>query len=227
MKNLLYKEWRLCMNPQTWIFLFFGLFAIIPQYPLSVLPIFLMSCVSTLIVNGKDANDIFYTASLPIKRDDVVKGKVLFFASLEVVFVLIAGIFIFLSYFLMKNGVFKNDDGSIYTNNITSMNPNIAIIGVYFLTFGIYNIIFCPWWYKNPDKFTAPFFVAMIVGACVSSFFGSALIYIPKMGEYFNNVTSENWYIQLIFTLSSFVIFILLNLLTIKLSQKRFSKVDI
>lgn len=227
MKNLLYKEWRLCMTPQTWIFLFFGSFAIVPQYPLSVLPIFLLSSVSSIISFSKEANDIFYTATLPIKRNDIVKAKVLFFMSVEIVYILITSIFICLSYFLMKNGVFKNDDGTTYVTNLTSMNPNIAIIGVYFIAFAVYNLIFCPWWYKNPDKFTVPFFVAVIVAMIISSLFGTALVYVPNIDKYFNKVTSENWYIQLLFTLVSFIIFALLNWLTIKLSQKRFSVVDI
>ncbi len=215
------------MNPQAWIFLFFGAAALIPQYPLSILPIFIMSSIPGTISFSKEANDIFYTATLPIKRNDIVKSKILFYASLEIAYILISCIFICISYFLMKNGVFKNDDGSIYATNSTSMNPNIAIVGVYFITFAVFNIVFFPWWYKNPDKYTISFFVAMFAGAFVSGLLGSLLVYIPNINEYFNNVTSDNWYIQLIFTSLSIVIFALLNLFIIKICQKRFNKVDI
>ena len=53
MKNLLYKEWKLCMNPQAYIFMFFGFFALIPDYPLFIIPVFFLSSIPTIVAFAK------------------------------------------------------------------------------------------------------------------------------------------------------------------------------
>ena len=107
------------------------------------------------------------------------------------------------------------------------MTANITIFGIYFIVFGIYNLIFCPWWYKKPEKFTAPFFVAMIVSTMISAILGTTVLYIPFLDTYFNAVTYNNWYFQLIFLVVSFGLFVLLNFIATKISQKKFQKIDI
>lgn len=233
MKNLLYKELKLCMNPQAYIFLFFGCFTLMPSYPLYIIPIFFMSSISSIIAFAKEANDIFYTATLPIKRSDVVKSKVLFFATIETIFIALTSVFMIISILLSKYVPGYADGGSASgevvstSKNSTGMTANITIFGIYFIVFGIYNLIFCPWWYKKPEKFTAPFFVAMIVSTMISAILGTTVLYIPFLDTYFNAVTYNNWYFQLIFLVVSFGLFVLLSFIATKISQKKFQKIDI
>lgn len=227
MKNLLYKEWKLCMNPQAYIFMFFGFFALIPDYPLFIIPVFFLSSIPTIVAFAKEANDIFYTATLPIKRNDVPKSKIIFFASIELAFILISGVFIFISYLLMKYQIIPNGDGTFYTKNSTGMNPNITVFGIYLITFGLFNLIFCPLWYRKPEKFALAYFTALfisMIGACI---LGTLPLIFTDVDKYFNLLTNDNWYFQLIFLVISIGIFILLNYLAIILSRKKFKKLDI
>lgn len=74
MKNLLYKELRLAIHPTMCIFLAMPLLMLAPNYPYYV--VFMYTCLAiyfTFLI-GREQNDIFYTAALPIKKTDVVKG---------------------------------------------------------------------------------------------------------------------------------------------------------
>lgn len=216
------------MVPQSWIFMFFGLIVLVPNYPLVVSLIFLLSAIPPIIAFGKEANDLFYTSCLPIRKKDVVKSKIGFIVSYQLVYLLITAIALIASFFIYSQDIIGADGNvALPKGNSTGMDANIAIIGVFLLTFGIFNILFFPWYYSHPDKFTLPFFVSMLIASLLAVVLGCALPFFPVVGELFDAVTSSNWQIQLAFTLGSAVIFAVLTYFTYKLSVKNFIKIDI
>ena len=68
MKTLLYKELRLTAHPTSVVFAFLGCLVLVPAYPYSV--IFLFGCLAPYItlVNARETNDLWYTATLPMTK---------------------------------------------------------------------------------------------------------------------------------------------------------------
>lgn len=228
MKNLLYKEWKLSMTPQSWIFLIMVGMVFIPDYPIIIPGVFALSAIPQMIAFSKEANDILFTATLPIKRNEVPKSKILFVISYELLFLLLIIICLIPAGYLYSHFSTATDvEGNFLYGNNAGMDANIAVVGIYLLTFAVNNFIFFPWYYKHPDKFTVPFFVSFIIASLFGCAIYFALGFMPFTKDIFDALTIDNWYYQLIFTVCSGLIFVGLSFLTIRLSVKHFAKVDI
>ncbi|MFA7111725.1 MAG: hypothetical protein WC174_05105, partial [Bacilli bacterium] len=157
-----------------------------------------------------------------------VKSKITFILSYELLFLLLVIICLVPSGILYATKSLNVDpEGNPIYGNSAGMDANIALVGIYLLIYAIHNIIFFPWFYKHPDKFTVPFFTAFIVASVLGCLIYFTLGFIPATATIFDALTSTNWYYQLIFTAGCTLIFVLLTILTYKLSIKHFSKVDI
>ncbi len=90
MKNLLYKELRLCVPVQTWIFVALNCLCIIPNYPAVATLLYPLSGFSVLFSAAQSDHDPLYTSLLPVHKKDVVKAKMLLVCFLQIVSLLIA-----------------------------------------------------------------------------------------------------------------------------------------
>lgn len=68
MFNMLYKEIRLSAHPNLFIFTLLGMLVIVPAYPYGM--VFIFGCLGPYItmMYGRETNDIYYTALLPVKK---------------------------------------------------------------------------------------------------------------------------------------------------------------
>jgi len=75
MFDLLYKELRLAAHPNLYMFTLLGVLVIVPAYPYGV--VFLFGCLAPFItyMYGRETNDIFYTALLPVKKGTPSRRK--------------------------------------------------------------------------------------------------------------------------------------------------------
>ena len=89
MSNLLYKEWHLAVHSVVYLFLLIVALLLVPAYPYGM--IFFFGCLGLYFTSqfARENSDAFYTATLPIKKRHVVKGKCLLFVSIEVAQLLI------------------------------------------------------------------------------------------------------------------------------------------
>ena len=83
MSALLKKELRLGALLLTYLFIGFGLMAMIPGYPILCGVFFITLGIFQSFLNAREANDLVYSALLPVAKADVVRGKFLFAAFIE------------------------------------------------------------------------------------------------------------------------------------------------
>lgn len=151
MKNLIMKEIRLSMHPTCLIFLALSAMLLIPNYPYGVTFFYTSLSIFFTCLGGRENNDITYTAVLPIRKRDVVKGRFALAVILQLAQLLTA------APFSVLRGVL-NMPGSV-----AGMDPNIAFFGFAFVIMGIFNIIFFTAYYKDVQKVGRPFVVAAIM----------------------------------------------------------------
>jgi len=77
MKELLFKEFKLAAHPTTYLFLFLGAMLLIPAYPYFVAFIYTCLGIFFIFLSARENQDILYTVSLPVRKRDVVKSRVL------------------------------------------------------------------------------------------------------------------------------------------------------
>ena len=97
MKAMLYKEFRLALHPTNLLFLLLGAMLLIPAYPYYVA--FMYTCLSIffLFLSARENQDTRFTALLPVKKRDVVKGRCVTVAAVELMQLLVGVPFAFLT----------------------------------------------------------------------------------------------------------------------------------
>ena len=83
MNALLRKEMRLSASALSYIFIIFGVLAILPGYPILCGAFFVTLGLFHSYQNARESNDILYSALLPIAKRDVVKGTFQFAIMVE------------------------------------------------------------------------------------------------------------------------------------------------
>lgn len=150
MAKLLMKEFRLAMHPTNLIFLTLSTMLIIPNYPYYVTFFYTTLGLFFLCLNGRENHDIEYSITLPVRKQEIVKGRIGFAVLVELAQVLLAVPFALLRNRLQPVG------------NEVGMDANIAFFGLSLLMLGLFNLLFFPAYYKNPDKVGKAFVISSV-----------------------------------------------------------------
>jgi len=218
-KQIMKKELKLCLYGQSLVFAIIGgLCVLIPNWPIAVAFIYVLSGISVIFPRALANRDIEYSLILPIKKSDVVFGKLFVGVFIELLAMAIGAACALLKLYVFK---FLPAEGEDVYNLIIA--PNFSVFGLALLAFSLHNLILYPWYYKDPlKKLTAP--------QLVSLFVAMFLLGLAQGGSCFVNLIQDPT-LKLIIDLSIFaagiVISILLTWITYILSAKNFEKVSI
>ena len=83
MRNIMLKELTLSASPLAFLFIAFGLMFMIPGYPILCGAFFTTLGLFQSFQTAREANDIVFSALLPVAKKDVVKAKYLFVCFIE------------------------------------------------------------------------------------------------------------------------------------------------
>lgn len=215
MKNLLYKELRLAIHPTMCIFLAMPLLMLAPNYPYYV--VFMYTCLAiyfTFLI-GREQNDIFYTAALPIKKTDVVKGRFATVILFELASVLISVPFAVISAKVNPNG-----------GNAAGIEPNLAFYGLALIMLGGFNTIFIPEFYRTARKLFRPtLFSAIFIFAYIAAAETAAQYYPSPVSEFLDRAGIFPEHLPIL--AAGIIIYTVLTFLAYKISAKRFERVDL
>ncbi len=217
MKLLLQKELKLAASPISYFFVLFAFMTLIPGYPILLGAFFICLGIFYSFQNAREANDILYTALLPIAKKDVVKCKFIFVVAIEGVGFLIMTILTLIRMTLLKNA-------EVYLNNAL-MNANLYFLAFVLLIFGAYNRIFLKNHFKTAYKIGSPFLSFVAVGMILVCL-GESLHFFPRLG-FINATDFEKPLIQIFSLLFGLVAFSLTTWLSLKKSIAYFEKVDL
>jgi hypothetical protein len=215
MKDLLYKEFKLAVHPSVYMFFCFGTLLLIPAWPFFIaFGYIFMGFMSTFFL-GRANQDLFFTASLPVRKSDVVRSRVLSTAICEIIMVAAA-----IPFAVLHNIIFMKD-------NTAGMNLNIAFFGFVLIMYAIFNGYFFPAFYKNGYKAGIP----ILIGAILSSVFAVAVEFavhaVPALSTNLNVLGTAHIEYQLPMLAAGIVIYVLVTWLASRGAEKNFEKVDL
>ena len=212
MKNLLYKEFKLIINPLFFLVPLFGVLVLIPNwvYFLSLMYFFFISMPNVFTI-GKAQNDIGFSVLLPVSRSDIVKARIMTVVVLELMQILVTAACVAINLAIYPVGNFL-------------MDANIAFIGFSFIVFAVGNLFFFPLFYKTAYKIAIPVIVSMAATLIFATGVELLMIYVPyfKIVDGMDNVPA-----QLIVLAAGIAIFILLNIVSYKISARKFESIDV
>lgn len=218
MLNFIKKEIRLCLHPTAFIFLSFAAFVFVPSYPYEV--VFFFSCLSLSFccVKARENGDIPFSCTLPIKKEQIPLSKMLVGFGLQCIILLLVGIL-----GAIKGVVLPAE----YSVNQAGISPNIVLVANGAVLLGIFNIIFYPYYFKNPDKIGVPFVIGAIVIFLLIVVFIALRWVTPLYSITLNGLNSENTGAKLLALATGIAVYAVLSALICKLSMRNFQRVDL
>jgi hypothetical protein len=212
---MLIKEWKLCMHPFAYVAPVLSLLVLVPGYPYGVCCFYTALGIFFICLTARENHDAAYTLMLPVSRSDAVKARILFCAVLEVIDVLLMGVFI-----LVQNAI-----GNMA--NPAGLDAGLALIGEGFILFAVFNMIFFPVYYRDVNKPGKAFVIAS------AAMF--ALIILEVVGTYtipfFRDILDRpdplNMGDKALFTLGGLALFAAGTAWSALAAEKRYGAVDL
>ena len=217
MRNIMRKELRLSASPLSYLFIMFGVMFLIPGYPILCGVFFVTLGIFQSFQTAREANDIVFSALLPIAKRDVVKGKYLFVCFIELCSFLLMAIVTVLRMTVMSGA-------QAYRHNAL-MNANLFALGMALLIFGLFNLIFVGGFFRTAYKFAKPFVTYIIVTfllICV----GEAVHHVPGL-ESVNAFGFEHILLQFSLFALGAACYVILTLISFRVSCKNFETIDL
>lgn len=216
-KNLIRKELVLSTPSITWWFLAFGLMTLIPGYPILMGAFFVCFGIFRSFQYAREADDILYSALLPIRKRDVVKGKYL-----AIVLIQILGFAIMIMMTILRMTVMA--DAEVYKVNVL-MAANLTFLAFVLLIFAAFNWIFVKGFFRTAYYFGKPL-VAFIVAATLLVTVAETLHHLPGLA-FLNEVNGNAVLFQAVLLAASIAIYVIITLLSMRQSQRRFEALDL
>lgn len=217
MNALLRKEMRLSASILSYLFTAFGFMTLLPGYPILCGVFFITLGIFQSFQNAREANDIVFSALLPVAKHDVVKGKYQFTVLIE-----LCGVFIMTILTILRMTVFSESE--LYRNNAL-MNANPFFLGMALLMFGMFNMIFVGGFFKTAYRFSKPFVTYIIVCFLLIGA-AEALHHFPGL-EALNAFGFDHIGLQLSLMLCGAVMYVLLTVLSYNKACDDFEKIDL
>lgn len=216
MKALLKKEFSLSLHPTAIVFLFFGALVFVPNYPYEV--IFFFSGLSVFFTSmaARENGDLAFTCSFPVRKCAVPLARILTVVMFQCALLLLTGLCIAIKQLIFPNEMLLN-----YAGN----SANLAFCGFGALLLGVFNIVFFPVHYQNPNKVGIPF-----VLSSAAQFLVIALLIVMRYLPFFAPITTPdfaNYEAKLIVLLCGLLLYCGMTVASAWLSMKRFERVDL
>ena len=138
--KLLMKEWKLCMHPTGYIMLLGSALILVPGYPYGVSCFYMGLAIYFICLTARENHDAAYTLTLPVTRQEAVRGRILLCVILEMIQMVLSGLVILAKYAI---GTQPNPAG---------LDAGLALIGEELIIFALFNIIYFPIYYKEISK---------------------------------------------------------------------------
>ena len=217
MKQILKKELKLSASILSYLFIAFGLMFLLPGYPVLCGVFFVTLGIFQSFQSAREANDIVFSALLPVAKRDVVKGKYLFSCAIELCSVVLMAAAVVLRMTLLA-------DATAYRSNAL-MNGNLFALGAALVIFGLFNLIFIGGFFKTAYKFGKPFVTHIIVTFLVIGICES-LHYIPGLAAV-NAFGFDHLFLQLGCLLAGILAYAVLTAISYQKACKNFEQIDL
>ncbi len=227
MKQLLYKELKLCLPLQVPLFFLFAAMLLIPSYPYLVACFFTCNSIYYLFNQSVGNNDLLFTALLPVSKKQVVQSRVRFTVMIQMVMFLLLVPMIFVNHRLVPQGNPAGTDGSL------------TFLAAALVLFTVFNAVFIPAFYRDETKSGKNFLISTIAvfvwiilweGFMIAA--GAARDSVPFLNWAAENldafpVTAEAWRTQFAALAIGAILYIAGTWLTARKAARIFERVDL
>jgi hypothetical protein len=215
MNNLLYKEFKLSVHVTSYLFLLLAPMLLIPNYPYYVVFFYQTLGIFFTFQNGNITNDVYFTTLLPIRKRDAIKARLATVVIFELLQILAAVPFAILRARLIP------------MENAAGMEANLALFGLVFGMFGIFNLVFLPMFYQTAFRTGAPFMTASLAMVLYAAAAEVVIHLVPGWGAILDSLNPLYLPQQAAVLIAGAAAFIALTILAYTQSAKHFERLDL
>ena len=201
----------------TWLFIGFGAMTMIPGYPILCGVFFITLGIYQSFQSAREANDILYSALLPVAKRDVVKGKYQFVMTVELCGFALMAILTLLRMTILEDAV-------VYRQNAL-MNANLFYLGSALFVFGLFNVIFVGGFFRTAYQIGKPFVIYIIAAFLMIGFF-EALHHFPGLAAV-NAFGFDHLVLQMTLLLCGALLYAVMTLISYQKACADFEKIDL
>ncbi|MFA6377418.1 MAG: ABC-2 transporter permease [Acholeplasmataceae bacterium] len=219
MKNLLSKELRLCLTPQVITFICLSALIAIPSWPALTSFIYTFLAIVVIFPVAIANRDIEFTSLLPVRKVDIVKGKVLLACFIELCSILVSIPFALLKFFIINPALGE-------AIQFTDLGINLVLYGIVLAMCGFFNLLFIPMYYKNPFKMAKSQFISTFV-IIILTMVMTAIFMIDDASAFVNSFSGLALIIQFVSLGAGIALFVLFNFLAFHFGAKKIKSIDL
>ncbi len=217
MKQLLYKEYRLCLSVQAVVFLSLSLLIVIPTWPALIPFIYSIIGILTIFPWAYANRDMEFTANLPVSKENVVKGRIYFVASLELLSMVWSIPFGFIRQFVLIPLLSEEAQAA------SALSFNFALYGFVFLSFAVFHLIFFPWYYRKPsDKNIACQLVSSLSAMVVSAIIVALFTAFPSWSTFLDSCSTSALLTQLAILFGGLILWVFASWIAYRGARRHF-----
>ena len=174
-KNLIYKELKLSVQPWMYVFLAAAFMLLFPAW-VFVVPMAFIFLVFMFIIRSDKANqDLAFVPILPIPKKDAVTAR-----TATLVIVELAALVVAIPVAVARFFIYHED-------NTAGMNVNLAFFGFLLLMYTVFNAVYLYGAYQRPYRMLWPILGGSILAVFTGVMLTSAVVYVPTRAMLFND----------------------------------------
>lgn len=216
MKALIQKELSLCLHPMAIVFLIFAALVFVPNYPYEVIFFFSGLSVFFICTAARENGDLTFTCALPIKKRDIPLARILVAVIFQCALLLLTALCI-----AVKQLAFPDE----MLINLAGNSANLAFCGFGAFLLGVFNLIFFPLYYREPNRIGVPFLISTAV-----QFLLIGMMVVIRQLPFYTPLTlpdATNYGVKLAVLLGGLGLYGAMTAFSAWLSMKYFEKVDL
>ena len=213
--KMLMKEWKLCMHPMGYIMLMCAVLVLVPGYPYGVTCFYMGLAIFFICLTARENHDAAFTLTLPVSRRDAVKARILFCGALEVIDILLIGLFV-----LVKKAIGSQP-------NPAGLDAGLALIGEALVIFALFNMVFFPIYYRDINKPGKAFLFATVAVFLWITVEAVGTYMIPFFRDILDQPDPRYMSDKALFTLGGLALFLAGTAWSTQTSAKHFEELDL
>lgn len=214
MKNLILKELKLNVKWPLYLFSLLGAMTIIPNYCIIVGIGYCILQISTYLQISRENMSQEFSMTLPVRRCDVVHATTFVICLFEMLTVFVAAICAVGRYFIPGE-------------NYVGLDANLAFFGVAFMCLGAFNALFLPIHYNTGYKIAKPLVLGLIAFLVVYGIFEALIQAIPVLHDALDSYNAATLWARLVLFAVGIIGYVAITFAAVKISEKRFEKVNL
>jgi len=222
MNKMFRKELRLSSNAQLIVFTALAVLMLIPSFPPAAPFIYTIAGIATVFPRWLANHDIEYSMLLPVRKADIVRGKVAFTVFYELLAMVVGALCVLIRVFAIAPMI-EAQGGEISQFDILT-SPTIGLFGFIFLAGGIANLILFPLYFRNPFKrLTMPPLLAIFAYIAIAVVGTVVIAYVPVFRSY----ETDGLITQCLTLCVGALAFLFITWLGSHISVKKFENIDL